>query len=64
MIRKIFEPRLTYLPEPQLEFRFGQRLAYPRDGLFLYGPVGDTNQVKSIRYGVIGTSEGVRRFRA
>jgi hypothetical protein len=51
------------LPEPQLEFRFGQRLAYPRDGLFLYGPVGDTNQVRSIRYGVIGTQDGVRRFR-
>ena len=61
---RIFEPRVIYLPEPQLEFRFGQRLAYPRDGLFLYGPVGDTNQVRSIRYGVIGTSDGVRRFRA
>jgi hypothetical protein len=63
MSRKLFEPRLTYLPEPMLEFRFGQRLAYPRDGLFLYGPVGDPNEVRAIRYGVIGTSEGVRRFR-
>lgn len=41
----------------------GQRLVYPRDGLFLYGPVGDVTQLPSIRYGVIGTPEGVRRFR-
>lgn len=59
----MFDPRVIYLPEPQLEFRFGQRLVYPRDGLFLYGPVGDIEQVRTIRYGVIGTKEGVRRFR-
>ena len=41
----------------------GQRLVYPRDGLFLYGPVGDVAQLPSIRYGVIGTPDGVRRFR-
>ena len=58
----IFEPRLTHLGEPLLEFRYGQRLAYPRDGLFLYGPVGDVGQLKSVRFGVIGTAEGVRRF--
>ena len=37
-------------------------MAYPRDGLFLYGPVGGAEQIKVIRYGVVGTSEGVRRF--
>lgn len=58
----IFEPRLTHLGEPLLEFRYGQRLAYPRDGLFLYGPVGDVGQLKAVRFGVIGTAEGVRRF--
>jgi hypothetical protein len=63
MRNKAFEPYLSYIPEPELEFRYGQRLAYPRDGLFLYGPVGDVNQLRSIRYGVIGTPEGVRRFR-
>jgi len=46
-----------------LEFRFGQKLVYPRDGLFLYGPVGDTKALQSIRYGAIGTKEGIRRFR-
>jgi hypothetical protein len=37
---------------------------YPRDGLFLYGPVGDVDQLQVIRYGVIGTKDGVRRFKA
>lgn len=63
MSRRAFEPHVSYIPEPELEFRYGQRLAYPRDGLFLYGPVGDVDQLRSIRYGVIGTPEGVRRFR-
>src|SRR3546814_7780845 len=59
-----FKPRTLYLEEPLLEFRHGQRLVYPRDGLFLYGPVGETKQLPAIRYGVIGTPDGVRRFRA
>ena len=63
MSHRAFEPHVSYIPEPELEFRYGQRLAYPRDGLFLYGPVGDVDQLRSIRYGVIGTPEGVRRFR-
>jgi len=53
---------LWHLAEPSLEFRHGQRLAYPRDGLFLYGPVGDVDQLRVVRYGVIGTKDGVRRF--
>jgi len=59
-----FIPKVGYLSEPLLEFKYGQRLAYPRDGLFLYGPVGDASSLKSVRYGVIGTPEGVRRFKA
>src|SRR5262245_25537299 len=60
--RARFGTDLIHLPEPQLEFRFGQKMVYPRDGLFLYGPVGDVRELPVIRYGVIGTSEGVRRF--
>ncbi|MFT3976847.1 MAG: hypothetical protein QM688_07010 [Sphingomonas bacterium] len=56
-------PRLRFLGEPMLEFAMGQRLAYPRDGLFLYGPVGDPADLRAIRYGVIGTKAGVARFR-
>src|SRR3546814_13679089 len=50
----------TLFPYPTL---FRSRV-YPRDGLFLYGPVGETKQLPAIRYGVIGTPDGVRRFRA
>jgi hypothetical protein len=46
-----------------LEFAMGQRLAYPRDGLFLFGPVGDPKDLPIIRYGAIGTPEGIRRLR-
>lgn len=42
----------------------GQKLVYPRDGLYLYGPVGDVAQLPAIRYGVIGTADGVRRLRS
>ena len=59
-----FRPRMLYIEEPLLEFGYGQRLVYPRDGLFLYGPVGDTKELPAIRYGVIGTPAGVQRFRA
>jgi hypothetical protein len=62
--RMRFAPRIVHLDEPLLEFRYGQRLAYPRDGLFLYGPIEDSTRPPSIRYGVIGTPEGVRRLRA
>jgi hypothetical protein len=58
----LFEPKVGFLPEPLLEFGMGQKLAYPRDGLFLFGPVGDVSQVSTVRYGVIGTADGVRRF--
>ncbi len=58
-----FTPSMLHLPEPQLEFHHGQQLVYPRDGLFLYGPVGDSSQLPSIRYGAIGTKDGVRRFK-
>lgn len=58
-----FDARIVHLNEPDLEFRHGQRLVYPRDGLYLFGPVEDTASISYIRYGVIGTHEGVRRFR-
>src|SRR4051794_13447166 len=52
--------KLIHLPEPKLEFMYGQTLAYPRDGLFLYGPVDGGRP--EIHYGVIGTKAGVERF--
>ena len=53
---------LRHIPEPQLEFGFGQKLEYPRDGLYLYGPASSKTPVSEIRYGVIGTAQGVQRF--
>jgi hypothetical protein len=62
MIRRTFEPHVSQLEEPKLEFRYGQKLEYPRDGLFLYGPVDYVHAPKQINYGVIGTKSGVNFF--
>ena len=53
---------IRHIPEPQLEFGFGQKLEYPRDGLYLYGPASSDASVSEMRYGVIGTAHGVQRF--
>ena len=53
---------LRHIPEPQLEFGYGQATEYPRDGLYLYGPPTSEAPLLDVRYGVIGTAEGVRRF--
>jgi hypothetical protein len=51
---------LVHIDEPLLEFRFGQKLVYPRDGLFLYGPVDDGRP--EVHYGAIGTPAGLARL--
>jgi hypothetical protein len=55
---------VIHLDEPLLEFGYGQQMAYPRDGLFLYGPVGDVAKLQTINYGVIGTPEGIHHFKS
>lgn len=57
------KPRLIHLPEPQLEFRFSQAVDYPRDGLYLFGPIDAAREPRQVRYGVIGTSVSLRRFK-
>jgi hypothetical protein len=52
--------QLVNIEEPLLEFRFGQKLVYPRDGLFLYGPVDGGRP--AISYGAIGTPAGLARL--
>lgn len=59
---KILRPQLTYIEEPKLEFRYGQRLEYSRDGLYLYGPVDATETHRQVRYGFIGTKAGRERL--
>ena len=56
-------PQVSYIPEPTLEFRYGQRLQYARDGLYLYGPVDAAITPRPVRYGAIGTMLGVERLR-
>src|SRR5260370_38149591 len=55
-------PRMIHVAEPDLEFRFGQTVQYPRDGLYLFGPVDAQLEPRQIRYGVIGTPDSLRRF--
>src|SRR5687768_9560463 len=57
------KPRLIHVAEPNLEFRYGQAAEYPRDGLYLFGPVDAMAQPRSVRYGVFGTEASLRRFK-
>jgi hypothetical protein len=61
-VSSMSEPRLVYFPEPLLEFGFGQRMEYARDGLYLYGALTPRSEVPAVRYGAIGTPEGIRRL--
>lgn len=57
--------RVTVFDEPELEFRYGQRVQDPRDGLALFGPYdADDSHPRTPAYGVIGTPEGIEGFRA
>ena len=55
---------VSVLEEPLLEFRYGQRLPDPRDGLSIFGPCDsdEPSHPKSMTYAVIGPSEGVAAF--
>lgn len=55
-------PDVSHIPEPTLAFRYGQQLEYSRDGLYLYGPVDACVAPRQIRYGFIGTKDGLERF--
>jgi len=56
--------RVVLLDEPRLEFRHGQFLEDPHDGLSLFGPYGIevSSHPKNLTIGVIGTPEGVQAF--
>jgi hypothetical protein len=53
---------LLRLPEPELLFGYDQAAHDPRDGLTLFGPL-DADRPYGIRAGVIGTREGLERFK-
>jgi hypothetical protein len=52
---------VTRVKEPKLRFGLGQAVEDARDGLSLFGPI-DGSAV-GVRAGVIGTPEGIRRFK-
>ena len=55
---------LIRFAEPELEFRYGQRVMDPRDGLAFFGPYSaeQPSHPRSINYIVIGTDLGVTEF--
>jgi hypothetical protein len=54
---------LHYIEEPMLAFGYGQTMAYPKDGLMLFGPLSDSRGPAAIRVGVVGRQEGLSRYR-
>lgn len=50
--------------EPDLEFRYNQRVKDPRDGLSLFGPYDADLGPRSLTHIVLGTKAGVEGFRA
>jgi hypothetical protein len=53
------------LDEPELEFRYGQRITRPHTGLSLFGPFdADTGgNPRGIAYALVGTTEGLASFK-
>ena len=62
---KLNETSLTvlHISEPPLEFSYGQKCPYPKDGLFLYGPHLKPKKTPHISIGVIGSTQGIEHFR-
>ncbi|MCX5855670.1 MAG: hypothetical protein NTZ24_14050 [Deltaproteobacteria bacterium] len=58
------DDQIVILPEPFLEFRYGQRVVHPRDGLSIFGPFDADlpSHPASISYGLVGTAEGTKAF--
>ena len=54
---------LKYFDEPNLLFGFNQKLPDPRDGLTLFGALDDKVVPYGITCGVLGTKEGLRKFK-
>lgn len=53
---------LIHIPEPTLLFGHSQAMEDPRDGLTLFSTL-DQGKVYGIRAGVIGTRDGIRRYK-
>lgn len=55
--------KLTVFEEPALEFRYGQKISDPHDGLSMFGPFdGDLpSHPKNISYAIVGTPAGFEK---
>lgn len=56
------EVRTVHIEEPKLLFGHGQRCEYVKDGLFTFGPLAKIPGASALRFGVVGTPDGLRRF--
>ncbi len=56
--------QLVVLDEPTLEFRYGQGMADPHDGLSIFGPydADQPSHPENISYGCVGTAQGLEAF--
>lgn len=54
--------RAIHIEEPKLLFGHGQRCEYVKDGLFSFGPLESVPGKSGMRFGVVGTADGLRRF--
>lgn len=55
-------PHIVHISEPRLTFGHGQSCEHPKDGLFLFGPFDNHHCKGQLRYGVIATDAGHKRF--
>lgn len=56
------EPVIKFLTEPLLEFAHNQFEEHPKDGLYLYGPTKSQGSGSALKFGVIGTTQGLELF--
>lgn len=56
------KPKVEVISEPRLLFNYEQSTEDPRDGLTLFGPL-EKGKPYGIRFAVVGTPDGIRRFR-
>lgn len=57
-----FDLSLVEIPEPELQFAYGQSMAHPKDGLSLYGPMQGPLTGGRLRIGVVATGRGRRLY--
>jgi hypothetical protein len=58
----ISNPVLIQIPEPELLFGYGQRMAHPKDGLLLFGPSERHSSGGKLSIGVISTPKGLKHY--